>query len=168
MKTKIIVLAIGVLVCGLLFQPALAQKFKQVTDLQASWVGDHVRLTWTDQNPNEDGFDIYRSDGNPYNFYLIDTVGPANPNGSWNDYDEGTRWFGWGTYYYYVQPFKYGVGGGKEPGPKSNVASVDPPPAAPQNLVFTNAYTEMQHPHLMKCVANTKSKDDLIFHQHHT
>jgi hypothetical protein len=131
-----------------LFQPALAQKFVQVTDLSATWVGNRVRLTWTDANSNEAGFDIFRSDGNDHSFYLITTVGPANPNGSWDDYDAGTGgWWGWGTYYYYVQPFEYS-GQQKIHGPESNVASIDPPPAAPQNLVFTNANTEWQHPHL--------------------
>jgi len=55
---------------------------------------------------------------------------------------EGGKW-NFGKYYYYVTAYK-----GSEESPSFEIKWVDPPPTAPQNLVFTNSNTEMQHPHL--------------------
>jgi subtilisin family serine protease len=66
------------------------------TNLQAQVIGSDVRLTWTDNSGNENGFYIYRKTGNI--FYQFDYTGP----------NETTYWdidLPPGTYCYYVRAY---------------------------------------------------------------
>jgi subtilisin family serine protease len=66
------------------------------TNLQAQAIGTDVKLTWTDNSGNENGFYIYRKTGNI--FYQFDYTGP----------NETTYWdidLPPGTYCYYVRAY---------------------------------------------------------------
>lgn len=118
-------------------------------DLQAQFVNNKVRLTWTDAAYNENSYEVYRSENPAGPFTLL---GPSGNSANLQQYDDGTI-LGNRTYYYYVRATN-SVGSS----PNSDIASIVTPNGAP--VLTTLATVKMKSDQVVDVVVTASDDPD--------